>query len=747
MSLVRSPRLSSLAAVALAATAALGAGCGSKKKDPPPAPAGSAAPRPADPVAPVASGPVTAIPAASGTLDPTLERILAAMPVDADVVGGLSIERLLTNPTIRGQADKAVQGRLPFDLKAECGLDPMTAIKKVVFASKRDGLARGAITGLAKGQVMPCLEKAKPKIEAEGGTLTIDGVYAWGKAGERAFGLAFIDDSTAMFEVGREGAVVDRAALEAMASSTPGSGITSSAEFMAMIKTVNTDVTGWGVANGRDLKSQVPAMVASFVPDTKAVMFAVDAGGGGLAVDLRLRTMTDADAQSVVDGLGAQVKAMLSAGLASRAELLAEGADVHGVITMNEAQLARIGGMIKSMLPMIMGLDAQRAAVAAGRAGHAVSARAALVVGALALATGCSRKPEAAPAPPLAVAGLSAVPADASAVISIDATRVHDSPLVARALGLLVGQAPGLRERWTALASRCQLALGGDVRRIVVALGARTAAPQPTMLVVQGAVDEARFAACLLATVGAGAGTVTETKVDGRRRLVVRDAGRTVWLSYGQPDTLVASTSDAWLHAAVTSGPKVGSDAAWQRAVAQADQGAPIWAVGQVPSRVGDQLVRVAGGAVSAGPSLYTLAVDLAAGARVELGAVLASDADATALHELADGQLGLLAMAAQLRGLGPVVAKVRASVAGPVFRLTAGLSDAEAQSLLDLLDPVAAPVDTAPAGPAGLATGSAAAPASAPGAGSASAPATPDGPGGALGIDTPGLAPQDARP
>ena len=330
----------------------------------------------------------------------------------------------------------------------------------------------------------------------------------------------------------------------------------------------------------------------------------------------------------------------------------------------------------------------------------------------------CSKKPDAAAAAAkaAAVAGLSAVPVDATTVISIDLTRVRNSPLVQRGVDSVIGRSPGLRERWTNLAQTCQLGLGAELRRVVIALGpaGTPAAPQPVLLVVLGSADEASFTACVRGVVGGGSGAVsaqasaqggsaagsavTSQLSGGRTIYRVDDPGRQVWFTFGQADTMVLSTSESWLEAGVGVGAKVGTDPGWQALVGHADQGAPIWAAGAVPERVGARLVEFTSGAVAAGPRQFVGSLDPATGAAVELGAVMATAGDAQALFDLGQAQLMLGEKVAQRWGLGTLVAKVKGRLDGTVYRIGAGLSPDEVKQVLMVIDtPGASPQDARP--------------------------------------------------
>ena len=262
------------------------------------------------------------------------------------------------------------------------------------------------------------------------------------------------------------------------------------------------------------------------------------------------------------------------------------------------------------------------------------------------------------------------------------------------------------------VAAQCQLGLGAQVRRVVIALGppGTVAAPQPTLLIVLGSIDEGQFARCVRGVVGAGSGSsggsaaagaggLTPTLVAGRNvyRLDYQldDGPHTVWFIYGQPDTMVLSTSQAWLDAAVGTGAKVGTDPGWQALVGRADQGAPIWGAGAVTERVGAGLLRATDGKLTAGPSQFVGSIDPSSGAAVELGAVMASTADASALFEVADAQVGLMQKVAQKWALGKLAGKLRTRAEGAIFWASATLTPDEVNQVLVVIDtPRASPQD-----------------------------------------------------
>ena len=338
----------------IAVVALAGAGC--KKKDPP-KPAittGSGA------TAATAgkTGALAPIAPSSGTIDPVVARTLAALPADADTVFGIDYQKLFAVPVIQGQISKLGTRMLPFDIKAECGIDPVTSLRAAIVGINAADTAMGSLTGVGKAAMLPCLDKMKPAIETKGGSLTIDGVYAWGTIEGAHFGMAYIDDSTALF-AGSRTVPVDKAMLEGMTASTAGSGLMGNPEFITKLQKVNTTTTAWVLASGARL-AMLPDMIKSMLGGKafQVALGAIDYTAAGLALDLRLDTGSDTSAKELVDGMGSQMGA-LRGGLASKAELTAEGPDVHGVILMTPAQIDRVGKMAKAfagpMLGQLMG--------------------------------------------------------------------------------------------------------------------------------------------------------------------------------------------------------------------------------------------------------------------------------------------------------------------------------------------------------------------------------------------------------
>src|SRR6188768_3857132 len=104
------------------------------------------------------------------------------------------------------------------------------------------------------------------------------------------------------------------------------------------------------------------------------------------------------------------------------------------------------------------------------------------------LAAGCGKKSSKA-APD--IAGLSAVPASATAVVVADVSRVIDSPLVDRAVDQLLLRDPVLRDRWQKLYNSCKLD-ARKLRHVVLAIAPhdKASGTGPVLMVVTGQIVE-----------------------------------------------------------------------------------------------------------------------------------------------------------------------------------------------------------------------------------------------------------------
>lgn len=335
------------------------------------------------------------------------------------------------------------------------------------------------------------------------------------------------------------------------------------------------------------------------------------------------------------------------------------------------------------------------------------------VVAALA-AGGCKKKPAASRTPSGEVTGLAAVPSSAEAVIGVDVGRLASSPLVDRAVGQLLSRDAALAASWQQIRDACKIDLTSQVKRIMLAVGPAAPVPagstapgsQPVLLIAtgaSGALVEAELATCIRAMVGKGGGTLTAKAAEGRTLYQVKEANRTIYFAFGRADTIILGTNEPYLVEALGAGKKAPDHpelAVWLKL---ANQNAPAWGVGRVSPRVRDGLMKVATG-LKAGPAAFVGSADLTDGAKLELGAVMASGEDAKQLESLAKSQLVAVSMWAQAKSLGEVVQKVNIAADNNVVRFKAALTMADVNQLLSVLDGKAPPEQDSPPAASGSA-------------------------------------------
>lgn len=317
---------------------------------------------------------------------------------------------------------------------------------------------------------------------------------------------------------------------------------------------------------------------------------------------------------------------------------------------------------------------------------------------------GCGSKKHGNGAPPAAVTGLAAVPATARVVVGADVAKLAASPIVKRAVEQLFLRDATLSDGWSHVRDACKLDLVKQVKRVMLVLGPEVAGAKPgtgpVLMIATGAIPEQDLASCVRSLVGKGGGALTAKALGARTLYTVKDGNRVMYLAYGDLETVVMGTSEPFVTEALSTGPKVSANPAMAVLLDQADQNAPLWAVGQVNPEVREGLVRVASGALKAGPTAFIGSADPTAGATLELRAIMATPEDAKQLESMVKAQLGLLIMGAQLKSLGGVVSKVVASTSGTAMKLRAELTPDDVNHVLSMLDEATAPTQDAPPAP-----------------------------------------------
>ncbi len=268
-----------------------------------------------------------------------------------------------------------------------------------------------------------------------------------------------------------------------------------------------------------------------------------------------------------------------------------------------------------------------------------------LVVGAVLVAACGKGKVEPEPAKPASPAV--ALPAETKAIIGVDVARVAASPLAVRAVRGLLAADPETRTKLDGLLARCRLDPVADLKTIVVAM----AGPEDVAAVVTGRVDEKALVACIRET----------SAVEQRGRVYASTGkdGQKVFFAFGGEPSMVLATTEAWLGKIMDpAAAKVGGATAAR--LAKVSPKAALWGVGELPPGVGQKLVELSHGQLTAPASAVTFEVELGAGVAGSLVAEMASADDADKLAVLLKSQLGWAAVLAQRWGLGRLVAKAQ---------------------------------------------------------------------------------------
>ncbi len=310
-------------------------------------------------------------------------------------------------------------------------------------------------------------------------------------------------------------------------------------------------------------------------------------------------------------------------------------------------------------------------------------------VAAAALAGGCKKRASE-QRPPLPVAALAAIPADASVVVGLDVAQLAQAAVVARAVDQMLVRDPELAARLARLARDCGVDVTRQVRSVHLALGPRAgkgAASPPSLLVATGELAEAALTRCLQAGAGGGGGQLSVRDVGGRPLYKLTEGARVLHLAFGQADTVVVGPDERWVLAAVADGPKVEASAELGPLLAQVDRGASIWAVALMDAELGQALTRITKGEVTAPPRALHGSLSARAGLAGTISFMMAADGDAQALVRFARKELGMVAMAAQALGLGRAVAKVEVDARGAEARFRVALTEADLRQVLQAID------------------------------------------------------------
>lgn len=312
-----------------------------------------------------------------------------------------------------------------------------------------------------------------------------------------------------------------------------------------------------------------------------------------------------------------------------------------------------------------------------------------VALGALGLA-GCGKRAHLPTGPSPEVTGLAAVPVTADVVVGMNAGRLAESPIVERAIEMLLAREPELATRWQALRESCKLEVA-QVARLMIALGPPPPGGRlgtgPMLLIATGKISEPDLVKCARDIVGKGGGSVVVKAGEGRTLYQVKDGARTMFIAFGRPDTVILGNNEAYVEEAVGSGAKALDNpelAGWIRIV---DQNAPVWVVGRVAPRLKASLIRASGGALRAGAKAYVGTLDPTDGVHGELLALMESPEDAKQLESLANLNLVGLSWATQREALARIVQKVSIKAQEAAVRFSVPLTMDDVNRVLSALD------------------------------------------------------------
>jgi hypothetical protein len=333
-----------------------------------------------------------------------------------------------------------------------------------------------------------------------------------------------------------------------------------------------------------------------------------------------------------------------------------------------------------------------------------------VILAALVVAPACKRsnkKKKAKDVEPIKladIAGLDAMPYDASVVIGAHAKVLAKSSLVARAVEQMFVRDPELRTRIDTYMRECKFDPAVDLDSVIIGMGDLPSPPVTAGRVVMAATgnfEEAQLASCVSRALQSDGGSLTTKQVLGRTfyRADNPTTKRVVWFTFGTPRTVLVSSSEQWLTMAVDDGKRVLDNDRLAAEIERANrEGAGLWMAGELAGRTGQGIVTLTRGAVSKPPASAYGFIDLSDGIRGELAVVMTSEKDVKGAISYIKPQLEVLAMMAQGRALGRLVSKVGVDSEAATVYLRVSLTEDELKQALSRIDTKGGPTQDTPA-------------------------------------------------
>lgn len=266
---------------------------------------------------------------------------LGRLPADAELIAGIELAQIIGSPLWKAVGPKllASAGSDLDKLKALCGFDPLTTIKRVTVGLKNlgdmpDGIV--VVHGLDKAKTLACLDKAVAEASADDRPELIkdgDVTIARGKDKGEALGVTFAADNAAVIALG---AAATKDGL--LAAAKGGAGPTSSPAFTDLYAKVNTKDAVWLLVNGS-------AKVLDGLSDLgikPKVVFGSIGVADGVTADVRVRVDSADQATQVAQGLNSQAQAV--AGMVDKVAVTAEASDIR---LTGAASTAKLQALLK----------------------------------------------------------------------------------------------------------------------------------------------------------------------------------------------------------------------------------------------------------------------------------------------------------------------------------------------------------------------------------------------------------------
>jgi hypothetical protein len=312
--------------------------CGEKKDDARPVADQEPPASPAAPTPPATSAPTARAPTATADL--------AMLPLDSELVIGASVGQLVTSAVwkqlLEPMALRDIGGRLS-DLKARCGIDPLTDIATVsagvkgLGASNPEGVL--VVRGLDQAKVTACVDK----IAADAGS-----AVRVARDGEVTTVKTPRGDSLALMFVGEASVVAfGPSASKAVEAAAAGSSkLPEARAFLELFERIDTSDAVWLVMNGTS-KAFEPFGALGIKP--RALYGSIEVGDG-FSADLRFRMAAEDQASRLATVAAEQVAPLVGLLPLERFDVSRDGADVKAVVAVTGAKLPELVARLQELL-------------------------------------------------------------------------------------------------------------------------------------------------------------------------------------------------------------------------------------------------------------------------------------------------------------------------------------------------------------------------------------------------------------